>query len=112
MTSELRGLGAGTQRTRRNLMKMGAILVPATLGMVRSATAGPIICKIPILNLLPPCDPPKGGQATRGGGANCFLTGTKILTARGERTIEDLAADNVWRIALHPMDRTLSNQAE
>jgi hypothetical protein len=72
-------------------MKMAAILVPATLGMVRSATAKPIVCQIPILNLLPICDPPNGGQPPQGGGANCFLKGTRILTAGGERTIEDLA---------------------
>jgi hypothetical protein len=29
----------GIQRTRRNIMKMGAILVPATLGTVHSAKA-------------------------------------------------------------------------
>ena len=90
MTSEL---SAGSRRTRRNIMQMGAILVPATLGKVHSAVAEPVICKIPILNvLLPRCDPPKkgGGKPPSGGGANCFLKGTKILTGEGERKIEDL----------------------
>jgi hypothetical protein len=91
MTSEL---GAGTRRTRRNIMKMGAIFIPATLGKVHSAVAQPIICQIPLLNiLLPRCDPPTrgGGNPPNRGGSNCFLKGTKILTAEGERKIEDLA---------------------
>src|SRR6476619_5749336 len=90
MTSEL---SAESRRTRRNIMRMGAILVPATLGKVHSAVAEPVICKIPILNvLLPRCDPPTkgGGKPPSGGGANCFLKGTKILTGEGERKIEDL----------------------
>jgi hypothetical protein len=96
MTSELGSLSAGTQRTRRNIMKMGAILVPATLGKVHSAVAEPAICQIPIVNLfLPKCDPPtKGGGKSRSGG-NCFLKGTKLLTAEGERKIEDLAIDDL-----------------
>jgi hypothetical protein len=38
MTIELEN--SGVQRTRRNIMKMGAILVPATLGAANSASAG------------------------------------------------------------------------
>jgi hypothetical protein len=94
MTTESENSDAGMQRTRRNIMKMGAIAVPATLGMVRSAAAEPVICQIPILNLfIPRCDRPTpgGGHPPSGGGGNCFLKGTKILTAEGERKIEDLA---------------------
>jgi hypothetical protein len=94
MTSELKNSDVGTQRTRRNIMKMGAIAVPATLGMVRSASAQPVICRIPILNLfIPQCVPPThgGGNPPSGGVGNCFLKGTNILTAEGERQIEDLA---------------------
>jgi hypothetical protein len=104
MTSELENSDVGTQRTgtqrtRRNIMKMGAIAVPATLGMVRSAAAEPVICQIPILNLfVPQCNPPTrggGNPPSGGGGGNCFLKGTKILTAEGERKIEDLAVGDL-----------------
>ena len=39
MTNELETSIAATQRTRRNLMKMGAIAIPATLATVHSAAA-------------------------------------------------------------------------
>jgi Hint domain len=90
MTSELENLDAGTQRTRRNIMKMGAIAVPAMLGTVRSAAASSNEFCVVILGhqiCIGGGGPPKGG----GGGGNCFLKGTKILTSEGERKIEDLA---------------------
>jgi hypothetical protein len=87
MTIELENSNPGIKRTRRNIMKMGALLVPATLGKIDSAAAGPL-CDTILAPFLPWCDPPprKGG-----GSVNCFLKGTKIRTAEGERTIEDLA---------------------
>jgi Hint domain len=84
MTSGLKNSSEATQRTRRNLIKMGAISVPATLAAVHSAAAQPIICEI-----LPSLCAPSGGGGSPS--SNCFLKGTSILTAEGERKIEDLA---------------------
>ena len=94
MTSELENSDAGTQRTRRNIMKMGAIAVPAMLGTVRSAAAGSNEFCIVILGhqiCIGSGGPVKGG----GGGGNCFLKGTKILTAEGDRKIEDLSVGDL-----------------
>jgi hypothetical protein len=96
MTSESANSNPGTLRTRRNIMKMGAIAVPATLATVHSASAsGGGLCAIfPIPFLCPP--PGKGnGPGNGGGGGNCFLKGTKIQTATGERKIEDLAVGDL-----------------
>jgi hypothetical protein len=99
MASELENSHVGTQRTRRNIMKMGAIAVPATLGMVRSASAAtPVVCEIPILSLfVPRCDPPtpRGSHPPSGIGGNCFLKGTAIRTAEGDCKIEDLAVGDL-----------------
>jgi hypothetical protein len=76
-------------------MKMGAIAVPATLATVQSAKAW---C---LLGFIGQCDRDGDGNGNGGGNGNgkgkgggkgnCFLKGTKILTAEGERKIEDLA---------------------
>ena len=76
MTLELANSNSGTQRTRRNIMKMGAIVVPAALGTVHSAAAKTV------------CGP-RGHICISFG--NCSLRGTKIRTVEGERKIEDLA---------------------
>jgi hypothetical protein len=93
MAVEVGKSDSGTQRTRRNIMKMGAIAVPATLVTVNSASAG-LVCGI--LGLFGVQCPPIGtGNGNGGNKSNCFLSGTKILTAGGERNIEDLAVGDL-----------------
>ena len=96
MTSESANSNSGTLRTRRNIMKMGAIAVPATLATVHAASAsqGPICTILGFFGV--PCPTtPGNGNGTGGGKGNCFLKGTKILTAEGERNIEDLAVGDL-----------------
>jgi hypothetical protein len=94
MTSELGNSSSGTQRTRRNIMKIGAIAVPAVLGTVHAAAAGQVCLPWPLNDI---CFnvPTNGGGGNGGGKSNCFLRGTKILTTEGERKIEDLAVGDL-----------------
>ncbi len=70
--NEQRILSPEDQRTRRNIMKMGAILGAVALTRVERARAAPI----------PISAPPA---------PHCLLRGTNIRTTTGERKIEDLA---------------------
>src|ERR1700722_8746004 len=85
MTSELQNSDIGTQRTRRNIMKMGAIAVPATFATIHSAAAGDCLISLGKVCLFPPGGTVGGGgSSSGGGGGHCFLKGTKILAAEGE----------------------------
>ena len=86
--NEPKMLSPGDQRTRRNIMKMGAIVtsaIVANLTMTRTAAAGN--------------NQGGNGQGQNGngqgqngqGGGHCLLKGTRIRTAHGDRKIEDLA---------------------
>jgi hypothetical protein len=95
MAVELENSSSGVQRTRRNMMKMGALAATTVVARPQSAAAGPL-CGLPILGrLLPWCDPPPHSGRGGGSGANCFLKGTKIRSAEGERKIEELAVGDL-----------------
>jgi Hint domain len=87
MTSELGNSNSGTQRTRRNTMKMGAVLAFAALGSVSKADPASANCgnngKL------------VGNGCAKGNATNCFLKGTTIRTVSGDRKIEDLAVGDL-----------------
>jgi hypothetical protein len=70
MTSESTNSNAGTQRTRRNIMKMGGIAVPAVTGTVHSAAAGEVCLPWPLndvcINLPIPTPPATATTAAEG----------------------------------------------
>jgi hypothetical protein len=70
------------ERTRRNIMKMGAILSLAALQNVSKTDPASANCGN---------DKPVGRGCAPGDGPNCFLKGTTIRTVSGDRKIEDLA---------------------
>jgi Hint domain len=72
----------GAQRTRRNIMKIGAILSFAALQNVSKTDPASANCGN---------DKPVGNGCRSGNAQNCFLKGTTIRTVTGERKIEDLA---------------------
>jgi hypothetical protein len=88
---------SGIRRSRRNLMKIGAIAASAIFAGVTPTSAAPP-------GPPPPPGPPGGGPpppppGPPGGGPPsgpmCFLKGTTIRTADGDRKIEELVAGDL-----------------
>ena len=67
------------QRTRRNIMKMGAILGAVALAKTERARAASGV----------------GPQVFRGPGPSCLLRGTNVRTTAGDRKVEDLATGDL-----------------
>ena len=85
------------ERTRRNIMKMGAILSLAALQNVSKTDPASANCGN---------DKPVGRGCASGDGPNCFLKGTTIRTVSGDRKIEDLAIGDLLPTmfgGLHPI---------
>ena len=82
MSNELENPNSGTRRTRRNLIKIGAILAFAALDNVSKTDPASANCGN---------NKPVGEGCETGTAHNCFLKGTTIRTASGDRKIESLA---------------------
>ena len=82
MRNDREDLSLGAQRTRRNMMKMGAILSFAALQNVWKTDPASANCGN---------NKPVGNGCGSGNAKNCFLKCTMIRTVTGDRKIEDLA---------------------
>jgi Hint domain len=78
--SDLENLPGGIESSRRHLMKMGAIAASAMFSISMKTTRADAV-PVPLCSTAIRC--------------NCFLKGTTIWTADGDRKIEDLAAGDL-----------------
>ena len=85
--SPLEKASTGIRRSRRNLIKVGAI--------GGSAIFASLIAPRPTAAQAPPGQGPGQNPVQKGQNNNCFLKGTLIRTAAGDRKIEDLAVGDL-----------------
>ncbi|MGH7059487.1 MAG: Hint domain-containing protein, partial [Stellaceae bacterium] len=88
--ANLENLPLGIRRSRRNLIKLGAIAASALVAGLTTTPAS----AAPPGHRPPPPPPPHPGHGPPGG-PMCFLKGTRIRAAAGDRNIEDLAAGDL-----------------
>ena len=77
----------GIRRSRRNLMKLGAIAAPVIIAGLSQTKPAAANCGNNGKDT--------GNENGNGNSCNCFLRGTTIRTADGDRKIEDLAAGDL-----------------
>jgi hypothetical protein len=85
MSSDTQDLNVKAERTRRNIIRAGAILASAAVANVAAIKTSVAGQNPPFQNGLP------GSQ----NGGNCLLRGTTIQTVSGNRKIEDLAVGDL-----------------
>jgi Hint domain len=92
MSQDVGDLIDKAQRSRRNVIKMGAILGSVAVATMTRANAKPGKgCKDDSFDLFGLF----GFGSSEHGSCNCFLKGTKIRTIEGERNVEDLAVGDI-----------------
>jgi hypothetical protein len=85
--SALEKAPAGMRRSRRNLIKLGAIAAPAIIAGLSQTKPAAANCGNNGKDT--------GNNNGNGNSCNCFLRGTTIRTVDGNRKIEDLAAGDL-----------------
>jgi Hint domain len=87
MSNDTQDINVKVERTRRNIVRAGAILAFAAFDNVSKTDSASANCGRN--------DKPVGNGCASGNAHNCFLKSTTIRTVSGDRKIEDLAAGDL-----------------